>query len=182
MLNSYFFQSYTIPKEYINSIKFGRFSNELLDIERNNKRGVTFPDAHTLDAEKMVTHSHNHHHQDSVNEDVQDLTPPLQADNDFSWQRFENNGQGYYGCGWIFNRSIVFDELKLEKFITGDTFSRVKGIFHTNNDWLLFNRSEQQFTKQKLQQNADSRVEIIEPDYHDWNRVEEQLLACIYSD
>ncbi|MCU7800325.1 MAG: GTP-binding protein [gamma proteobacterium symbiont of Lucinoma myriamae] len=165
-----FFQSYEIPKDHVNSIEFGQFSYELLNIERNIKRCVTFPDAHSH-VNKRITET----------EQIEETQQEVSAEDNYSWQKFENNGQGYYGCGWIFSHSIVFDEDKLEKFFKNDTFSRVKGIFHTNNNWLLFNRSEQDFTKEKLQQSADSRIEIIEPDYHDWNLVEEQLLACIYS-
>lgn len=174
-----FFQSYDIPKDHVNSIEFGEFSAELLDIERNIQRCVTFPDAHS--------HSHSHAHQTHVDkkrteiEQIEEIQQEISADDDYSWQKFENNGQGYYGCGWIFSHTIIFDEDKLENFVKNDSFSRVKGIFHTNNNWLLFNRSEQDFTKEKLSQSADSRIEIIEPDYHDWNLVEEQLLACIYS-
>ena len=58
----------------------------------------------------------------------------------------------------------------------------MKGIFHTENGWSLLNRSEDQFTKEDYSPGNDSRVEIIEPDYHDWNQVEGELLACIFED
>ncbi len=169
-----FFQSYALAKAHVDSIEFGRFSTELLDIERNNERAVSFPDAHMIDS----SHTHNEPG-NSVCEAVEETKQEIISDDNYSWQKFENNGHGYYGCGWIFNQSMVFDEEKLERFVKSDIFTRVKGIFHTNNDWLLFNRSEQQFTKEELEPGADSRIEIIEPDYHDWNRIEEQLLACL---
>jgi len=158
-----FCQSYELAKDYVGSIEFGRFSTDLLDYERNTARYVSFPEAHP--------HRHNTaEHQDK---------PVSVPDNNYSWQKFENNGQGYYGCGWIFNPSMIFDYEKLALFVNNDAFSRVKGIFHTNNGWYLFNRSEQQFTKETLTAADDSRVEIIEPDYHDWNAIEKQLLNCI---
>jgi hypothetical protein len=44
---------------------------------------------------------------------------------------------------------------------------------------MLFNRSEQNLSKCSCDHTEDSRVEIIETEYLDWNRVEEQLLQCI---
>jgi len=158
-----FCQSYDLTKDYIGSIKFGRFSTDLLNIERNTERYASFPEAHP------------HQHKETKYQDLPESVP----DNNYSWQKFENNGQGYYGCGWIFDPSMIFDYETLALFVNSDTFSRVKGIFHTNKGWYLFNRSEQQFTKEVIVAGDDSRVEIIEPDHHDWNVVEEQLLACI---
>jgi len=169
-------KSFDIPKDHIGSIEFGQFATDLLDVERNNKRSVNFPDAHKV-ANKR---SHDVHHETVCNA-TEDTEAELTTENG-NWQKFENNGQGYYGCGWIFNHAIVFDEVKLEQFVKNDAFTRVKGIFHTNNDWLLFNRSEQHFDKQPFEQHSDSRIEIIEADFHDWNQVEQQLLACIYTD
>jgi len=161
-----FCNSYTLAKDYIGSIKFGRFSTDLLNIERNTERHASFPEAHP------------HQHKETNIQNTIESIP----DNNYSWQKFENNGQGYYGCGWIFNPSMIFDHEKLALFVNSAAFSRVKGIFHTNNGWCLFNRSEQQFTKEIIAAGDDSRVEIIEPDYHDWNAVEAQLLACICTD
>ncbi len=160
-----FIQSIEPAKADFAEIEFGQFSVELLDIERNLQRCVSFPDAHT---------SKSHEHHSEISEEIK-----LELDYNFQWQKFENNGEGYFGCGWIFDPSIVFDELKLAEFVQSEKFSRVKGIFHTNNGWLMFNRSDEQFSKQDYDESKDSRVEIIEPNHHDWNLVEEQLLTCV---
>ncbi len=162
-----FIGAYEPVKAHTAEIEFGQFPVELLDTERNTQRCVAFPDAHTRKA-------HVHHSHASTEKEPQ-------AETIFQWQKFENNGEGYFGCGWIFDPSIVFDELKLDTFVQGEAFTRVKGIFHTDSGWLLLNRSDEQFSRQDFDESKDSRVEIIEPDFHDWNLVEEQLLACIKS-
>lgn len=170
----HFSQSFNIAKDHIESIEFGQFSTKLLDIKRNNQRCVTFPDAHT-----SVGNDHSTHHND---DQKQNNYTDHATEVNFQWQKYENNGQGYFGCGWIFDRSIIFDELKLEEFVNSDSFTRVKGIFRTSDGWILLNRSDQQFTRQEYDSSNDSRVEIIEADYHDWHQVEEQLLACVQAD
>lgn len=167
-----FCQSYDLAKDHIDSIEFGQFSVDLLDIKRNPKRYASFPEAHPQ------IHAHAHAHEKKGQQNKQkDI-----SENNSSWQKFENNGHGYYGCGWIFHPSMIFDKEKLILFVNSDSFTRIKGIFHTNNDWYLFNRSDKHFSKEKLARSADSRVEIIEPNFHDWNAVEARLLECIYSD
>jgi len=180
-LNNFFkfAETFSIAKEHIGTIEFGQLSTSLLDINRNKQRCVAFPHAHSSKG-----HEHTDHKQDGnqqVNNSACKINENETSDN-FQWQKFENNGQGYYGCGWIFDRSIVFDEMKLEKLVNSEAFTRVKGIFRVNYGWILLNRSDQQFTKQECEDSNDSRVEIIESDYHDWNLVEEQLLACIQSE
>lgn len=167
-----FIQSFAIKKEFTDTIEFGQFPVKLLDLNRNQARCVTFPDAHA-----SAKHKHKDHHSSETQDSEQN---EAKSENNFQWQKFENNGQGYFGCGWIFDRSIVFDHAKLEAFVKSDQLTRVKGIFNTNNGWIMLNRSEMQFSNEIYKQNSrDSRVEIIEPDFHDWNQVENQLLACI---
>ena len=166
-----FSESFDIAKAHVASIKFGQFSADLLDIKRNSQRCVVFPDAHSIKKNKHESHddAHNHH----------EKSPVDKIEENFQWQKYENNGQGYYGCGWIFDPSIIFDEARLEKFVKSDVFTRVKGIFRTNEGWILLNRSDDQYAKQDYEKSNDSRVEIIEEDYHDWNEVEGQLLNCL---
>lgn len=161
-----FASTFNPAKDHIGEIEFGRLSVSLLDIKRNEQRSTTFPEAHAM---------HSKH--DDKSAEVCDSQAADETN--FQWQKFENNGQGYFGCGWIFDPSIIFDEVKLEKFVKSDKLSRVKGIFRTRSGWILLNRSEQQFSRENYEQSNDSRVEIIEADQHDWNQVEEELLSCI---
>ncbi len=166
-----FFRTYPIAKAHLEHVVSGSFDSKLLDIEHNIERSVDFPNAH-----KHVPHSEDKANLADHQESSQQASDPKQQ---YSWQRFENNGQGYYGCGWIFNSAIIFNESDIEDFINSDRFSRVKGIFHTHNGYMLFNRSEQSVSKQACDHTQDSRVEVIETNYLDWDQVEEQLLQCI---
>lgn len=174
-----FTQSFVIAKDHIDTIEFGQFSTSLLDIKRNKQRCVVYPDAHTSEKHEHTDHEHDDNH--TLNDSPSNSSEHQTEDN-FQWQRFENNGQGYFGCGWIFDRSIVFDARKLENFVNSEAFTRVKGIFHIGTGWILLNRSDQQFTREDYQECNDSRVEIIESDFHDWNQVENTLLACVKSE
>jgi hypothetical protein len=118
-------------------------------------------------------------HQHQSETQAHDETAAKNAQMEFKWQRFENNGQGYSGCGWIFDRSIVFSKNKLVNFVSNEAYSRVKGIFHTEDGWVLLNRSDEHLTQQPSEHREDSRVELIEPEKHDWNQVEDAILACI---
>lgn len=180
-----FTQSFVIPKDYIGTIEFGQFSASLLDINYNKQRCVVYPDAHTsVHSSGKHKHKHTTHEHDNVHNlnNSTSKSSEHETEDNFQWQRFENNGQGFFGCGWIFDRSIVFDEFKLESFVNSMAFTRVKGIFRINAGWILLNRSDQQFTREDYQDSNDSRVEIIESQFHDWNQVENKLLTCIKSE
>ena len=170
----FFFQyqnTFSIEKIHVEAIEQGVFSPSLLDYAHNEQRHVTFPYAHKQqhesDSKSQNSKSHN---------SIEDA--PTKTDN-FSWQRFENNGHDYYSCGWVFHRDIIFSEEKLEAFVKDKQFSRVKGIFHTLSGWWLFNRSDQEFSRQEAQHDSDSRLEMVEMEAQDWFAVEQQLLACM---
>jgi len=167
-----FAHSFEMKKDHIEFIEQGRFSVDVLDIKRNKHRVLDFPEAHA-----KTQHKDHLHTGQSAQENQAIQTES--NDGSCDWRRFENNGHDYYGCGWVFNKSIVFNEQRLERWFKDEAFSRVKGIFKTQNGWLLFNRSEQQFIKQASVHTNDSRVELIEAEYHDWNKVEDDLLTCI---
>ena len=163
--------TFSIRKAHCQSMNFGQLALSVLDIERNESRSCDFPEAH------------EHHGQTQSSGSVTTVSVPNMLTNENSmncdWRRFENSGNNYYGCGWIFNKSIVFDEDKLNELLKDKDLSRIKGIFHTLQGWWIFNRSEAEFSKEESSHRTDSRVEIIEPDRHDWNMIEERLLACI---
>ncbi|WP_198263838.1 CobW family GTP-binding protein [sulfur-oxidizing endosymbiont of Gigantopelta aegis] len=168
-----FFQNFEPAKAKVETIEFGQFNSDYLNIERKLLRSATYPNAHAPVAEKNQSLDTD----DSHSHDVPVVDDNAQAE--FKWQRFENNGQGYYGCGWIFDRSMVFSKTKLIEFVNDDAFSRVKGIFHTEDGWILLNRSDEQLSQQTSTHRDDSRVELIEAQAHDWNKVEAAILACI---
>ncbi|MCW8929704.1 MAG: GTP-binding protein [Gammaproteobacteria bacterium] len=171
-----FSQSFRPVKAHLDAIEFGQFSTDLLDIKRNEQRCAVHPNAHP----KKIREHHSHGgSENSTSHSTNTAKSQLEHEDNFQWQKFENNGQGYFGCGWIFDRSIIFNENKLEDFVKDEVFSRVKGIFRTHKGWVLMNRSDDQFSKEGYENSQDSRIEIIESEYHDWNDVEVHLLNCI---
>lgn len=44
------------------------------------------------------------------------------------WRRHLNNGQGYQGCGWIFDAETVFDTIGLLEWARLAPVGRVKGV------------------------------------------------------
>ncbi len=177
---NYFFefaQQFSLPKVHVECIEQGIFASELLDIPRNPQREVVYPDAHPLKSQKKHDeHSHTHSHQNDAEAcGVSDALDEMACD----WRRFENNGQDYYSCGWIFKANILFDEQCLMKWARHPDFTRVKGIFRTESGWIVINRMDDQVSREISSYTSDSRVELIEPDYHDWNLVEQELVQCI---
>lgn len=181
---NYFFefaQQFTLPKAHIECIEQGIFALDLLDIPRNPQREVIYPDAHPLKSghkhdEPDDEHTHTQNPQDNTGQyEISDDTEEMACD----WRRFENNGQDYYGCGWIFKANILFDEQCLMKWANNPDFTRVKGIFRTESGWIVINRMDDQLSREESTYTSDSRVELIEPDYHDWNLVEQDLVHCI---
>jgi G3E family GTPase len=158
-----FSTQFEIPKAYTDSIEHGKIANELLDLPRNPERSISFPDAHAVSK-----HQHAAEHHEVIEQGAE-----------CDWRRFENTGQGYFSCGWVFNKSILFNSALLEQLINHNDFACIKGVFHTEKGWLIFNRAEQQFSIHGGSQQADSRVEFIENRHQDWNRVENDLLNCI---
>ncbi len=166
-----FANSLYLPKTHIEVIEFGRFSLHLLDIERDVERVVSFPQAHPEIKHQRKAHNHN------SSADLITQTSNVQCD----WKRFENNSSDYFGCGWIFNHRVLFNESSLEQWFKSQKLSRIKGFFHTTNDWRVFNRVDGLISNQPTDYNVDSRVEIIEPLDQDWNLIETSLLECIES-
>ena len=157
-------------KAHIGCIEQGRFAPELLDLPRDPQRKSVYPDAHPEKTEAK----HEHHDKASLCE-LPEGSEPMSCD----WRRFENNGQDYYGCGWIFSSQIIFDETCLMNWANDPAFTRVKGIFRIETGWIVINRMDNQLSREESSYTTDSRVELIEPDYHDWSQVEQKLVHCI---
>jgi len=166
----YFFDFFKSSKSHIDTIKNGKFSINLLDFEHQEGQTFLYPDAHE--------HTHLH----SASEDSkkhQEAITELTQTNHSNWQRFENNGLDFFSCGWIFHADIIFSQQKLIELIETHNFTRLKGIFHTDKGWLIFNQSEQQYTQLASDYKEDSRVEIINNNKINWAEIEQNFLACI---
>lgn len=94
-------------------------------------------------------------------------------------RRSGSNGD-FSSVGWQFHRDDVFDYTKLEPVLTAITSAiRVKGVFRIGDAWLLFNQVLGEFDYHRLAWRRDSRLEIISQQPLDWDRIEQQVIACI---
>lgn len=56
------------------------------------------------------------------------------------WRRHLNNGQGYQGCGWIFDAETVFDTIGLLEWARLAPVGRVKGVMRIAEGAVRINR------------------------------------------
>lgn len=89
---------------------------------------------------------------------------------------FENQGEGFYSVGWIFNRETQFDKAKVESLLSGLEVERGKAVLRTDNGFFGFNQSQQVLSEVALQQVNDSRIELISLAPIDKRVIEKALL------
>lgn len=81
--------------------------------------------------------------------------------------RRENQGQGYYSCGWMFQPSIQFDFNQLFGWMTGLPLIRAKAVMNTDQGIYMFNAEEGVLSVKPLMVESeadllDSRIELID--------------------
>lgn len=98
-------------------------------------------------------HAHDHHH-------AQDLPERVSLDEQ-PWQRFSNQGEGHYSCGWRISPEYCFDHEGLAAFCHGGNWRRVKGVMRTDRGWISLNRAGDALSEAEAAPAAGSRLEII---------------------
>lgn len=105
--------------------------------------------------------------------------------------RRENQGQGFYSCGWMFKPSIQFDFNQLFGWMTGLQVVRAKAVMNTDQGIYMFNAEDgvlsvkplmmsddfdsEPYNEQKL---LDSRIELIDGGAMNIDELEVELLQC----
>lgn len=92
--------------------------------------------------------------------------------------RRENNAEFGHSCGWRFPAEWCFDEAKLLYWLETLTIPRVKGVIRTPERWLLVNRMRTTVSTEEVSTAAECRLEMIHTDAVDWDKIENELLAC----
>jgi len=151
------------PKLLVTTTQQGQFNLAWLNLEGAAVRTALFPEAHA------------HHH---VNDNAVSLRPPPKPGNPLC---LPSEGQGQRACGWIFATGDVFDTTKLIAYLDGlDGVTRLKGLFHTENEWISVNRAGAKATITPTNYRRDSRVEIFEGTMPlDWSTIEAGLKRCL---
>ena len=93
------------------------------------------------------------------------------------WSRHLNNGQGYQGCGWIFDAETVFDTIGLLEWVRLAPVGRVKGVMRIAEGAVRINRQGEDLHIETLSvAPPDSRIELISANEADWNALQTSLL------
>lgn len=102
--------------------------------------------------------------------------PPLPVEEEplpeCGYRRRENSGEGHHSCGWRFDPALVFDYQKLFSLISGIDAARVKGVFITEDGVFGFNKADSVLSVLELDDALDSRVEVIDPERGEWDKME----------
>lgn len=141
----------TPAKLYSQLVKKGRFPIELLDN----------PGRH------QVKQSSSHQHQHA------EMEPQFQLPPNKLYIRKENQGQGYYSCGWIFGSEVSFDFDDIFSMLSDLNAERVKGVLNTNNGCFAFNVSNKVVSVNQMSlEGFESRLEVIDSQLLPWDQLE----------
>ena len=92
-------------------------------------------------------------------------------------RRHLNNGQGFQGCGWIFDAETVFDTIGLLEWARLAPVGRVKGVMRIAEGAVRINRQGEDLHIETLSvAPPDSRIELISANEADWNALQTSLL------
>lgn len=102
--------------------------------------------------------------------------------------RRENQGQGYYSCGWMFQPIIQFNFNELFSWMTGLNLVRVKAVMNTDQGVYMFNAEAGVLSVKPLMlgeppegqpaELLDSRIELINDSAMELDKLEAELLRC----
>jgi G3E family GTPase len=93
--------------------------------------------------------------------------------------RRQNQGQGYFSCGWVFRPEAIFAMEPLFIWLSGLNCQRMKGVMITSEAIIGFNAEEGVLSMTELDECDDSRLEIIHPSPLDWDEIEQALVNCL---
>ncbi len=79
----------------------------------------------------------------------------------------------------MFDAADVFDREKLLVVLANPAFTRLKGVFHCEHEWIAVNRTADGMSVKPTAYRRDSRVEIFAAELPDgWAGVEWELVGC----
>ncbi|WP_084760100.1 CobW family GTP-binding protein [Zavarzinella formosa] len=145
------------PKLHVAVIERGTLDPAWLDLGADPTRQAIFPEAHA---------DHNH------------ASPKLLA---FPTPGRPVRKESPSACGWIFSPGDVFDEDRLMALFAGTPgISRLKGVFHLKEDWVIVNRTGAETVTWATSHRRDSRVEVFARDIPGgWLVFEHRLVECL---
>ncbi|MFT6350693.1 MAG: G3E family GTPase [Neptuniibacter pectenicola] len=157
------------PKQAVVKSIAGQISLSLLDLIRKDECQALFPDAHT-------------------SPDQAELSTAPQAQPLFQLQpkaglplSKEGSNHGLYSCGWVLNKNDIFIADKLISYLQSlPNIQRIKGVFHTQEGWVLYNQAINETTVSPITYRRDSRVEIITTRAFKKDEIQQKLIDCLH--
>jgi len=101
--------------------------------------------------------------------------------------RRENQGQGFYSCGWLFQPTIRFSFNQLFGWMTGLNLVRAKAVMNTDQGVYMFNAENGVLSVKPLilgeepdgePELLDSRIELINDEVMELDELEAALFEC----
>lgn len=101
--------------------------------------------------------------------------------------RKQNQGEGCFSCGWVFEPSQEFDFDRLMAFVerqtklasAGASLLRLKAVMITTDGIAGINWVDRERHITEIDDTLDSRLEMIATQELDWDDIEQQLMACL---
>ena len=92
---------------------------------------------------------------------------------------YVESANGYTVAGWKFSKRWQFDFYDvLDVLCDQKNWLRIKGIFNTNQGWMIFNFNPEDLNYKSTEEGLDNRVEMITQQDQDWESFETALLKC----
>ncbi len=159
------------PKAAIFAVQQGQLSLAWLDYPRN-KRTTAHPQHHASARKNPLSPQRELYN------------PSIQLPEGQAFLRRENQGQGYYSCGWLFQPRIQFDFNGLFGWMTGLDVVRAKAVMNTDQGVYMFNAENGVLSVNPLMLDdpadiLDSRIECIDNKPFAVEALEAQLTAMM---
>ncbi len=166
------------PKQAAFSVQQGQLEVAWLDYPRT---------AHTLNNPQLHAAQRNNRLQPQ--RELYNAAIQLPEGQDYL--RRENQGQGFYSCGWMFQPTIRFDFNQLFGWMTGLNMVRAKAVMNTDQGVYMFNaengvlsvkplmlESEPDAEPSREPELLDSRIELIDDAALAIDSLEVELFRC----
>lgn len=136
----------------------GLFELSLLNMERTSESTSS----------KIEQHHHDH----------ASMEPQFEIPPGDKFVRKQNQGQGYFSCGWLFGAEIVFSFDDMFSMLSALTAERVKGVMNTDKGCFAYNVSNGVVSVNELSLSGfESRIEVIDNNQLPWDDLEKVLLS-----
>ena len=156
------------PKQAVFSVRLGQLESSWLDFPRTVR---------------PLGHSQAHAAANRLSPRRELYNTDIQLPEGQDYLRRENQGQGYYSCGWLFKPGTCFDFNQLFGWMTGLTLVRSKAVMNTDQGIYMFNAEQGVLSVKPLLTDEapallDSRIELINDGPMSLNALETELFAC----